>query len=418
MNKNKNIEVWADWFTDQLPKKVGVLNSFLTRGKEIFSFEYDALWLNSPYKFQLDPQLKLFKGAQFTPHDSPNFGIFLDSSPDRWGRTLLQRREALLAKQEQRTPRTLMESDYLLGVYDNHRMGGLRFKFLDGPYLDNQKEYATPPWTSLRALEQACLHLENQDAEDDPQFSNWLKLLLAPGSSLGGARPKASVVDTKKNLWIAKFPSLNDTKDIGAWEAVVHVLALKCEIAVPDSRLEKFGSRHHTFLSQRFDRTKQNRIHFASAMTMLERKDGDDALHGASYLELVNFIIQNGSHVNRDLEELWRRIVFFISISNSDDHLRNHGFLLNSAGWELSPAYDMNPNEFATGLNLNISETSNEMSFDLAIEVAPYFRIKPDKAKKILTKIKKEVRGWRPIAERYGISKREQNRMEKCFWRE
>lgn len=418
MNKgaHKNIEVYADWLADSEAQKVGILSSFLTRGKETFSFEYDESWLKGAQKFQLDPKLKFFKGAQFAPSDVPNFGIFLDSSPDRWGRTLLQRREALLAKQAKRHARTLMESDYLLGIYDGHRMGGLRFKYNDGPFLDDQKDQATPPWTSLRELEQASLHLEDKDAEDDPRFSNWLMLLVAPGSSLGGARPKASVLDTKSNLWIAKFPSHDDEKDVGAWEAVMYTLAQKCGITVPESRLEKFNKKYHTFLSKRFDRTnKQKRIHFASAMTMLEHKDGDDAAHGASYLELVDFIIENGGLVNRDLEELWRRIVFFISVSNSDDHLRNHGFILGANGWELAPAYDMNPNEFATGLSLNISEISNALDYDLAMDVAPFFRLKSERANVILKKIKNEVSSWRHVAAEYGISKQEQIRMEKCF---
>lgn len=403
----KNIEVWADWFDDDKAQRVGVLNAFITRGKETFSFEYDDLWLKGPCKLQLDPRLKLFRGAQFAPHDIPNFGIFLDSSPDRWGRTLLQRREST---------RVFMESDYLLGVYDGNRMGGLRFKYAEGPFLDAQQECAVPPWASLRKLEQASLHLENSDAEESPQFSSWLKLLVAPGSSLGGARPKASVIDTKGNLWIAKFPSQNDEKDVGAWEAVVHALAVKCGILVPETRLEKFGKKHHTFLSGRFDRAShQKRIHFASAMTMLERKDGDDASRGASYMEIVDFIIENGSQAGSDLEELWRRIVFFISVSNADDHLRNHGFLLAPGGWTLAPAYDMNPVPHASGLSLNISETRNELDFDLAMEVIPFFRLKTDKAKSILKKIKKGVGTWRNIADHYGIPKHEQDRMEPCF---
>ena len=377
MTKNlpKQIEVWADWFADQQPQQIGTLQAFVTRGKETFAFEYAASWLGGPNPFQLDPKLQLFKGAQFAPNTTPNFGIFLDSSPDRWGRTLLQRREAILAKQTKRPVQTLMESDYLLGVYDGHRMGGLRFKYCDGPFLDDQKDNATPPWTSLRELEQASLHLESKNAEADANFSKWLKLLIAPGSSLGGARPKASIVDAKQNLWIAKFPSQDDEKDVGAWEAVAQALAKKCSITTPEVRLEKFSKRHHTFLSKRFDRvTLQKRIHFASAMTLLERNDGDDAAQGACYLEIVDYIIQNGSQVNQDLEELWRRIVFFIAITNGDDHLRNHGFLLKPQGWSLAPAYDINPNEFAAGLSLNISETSNDLDFALAMEVAPFFR--------------------------------------------
>jgi serine/threonine-protein kinase HipA len=409
MNKgaDKNIEVWADGFDDGRPQKVGLLHSFITRGKETFSFEYDDDWLQGTCKLQLDPKLKLFKGAQFAPNDKPSFGIFLDSSPDRWGRTLMQRREPT---------RRFMESDYLLGVYDGHRMGGLRFKYADGLFLDDREENAIPPWASLRELEQACLYLEQADAQESPQFSHWLKLIVAPGSSLGGARPKASVVDTKGNLWIAKFPSRDDDKDVGAWEAVVHTLAKKCGLRVPVTQLKKFGNKHHTFLSQRFDRSSpQKRIHFASAMTMLERKDGDDASQGASYMEIVDFIIANGSRVGCDLEELWRRIVFFISVSNTDDHLRNHGFLLAPGGWQLAPAYDMNPVPFATGLSLNISETRNELDLALAMEVIPFFRLSSGKAKSIAKKIKKEVSDWRSVARHYGLPKHEQDSMTKCF---
>lgn len=412
---DKNIEVWADWFGQKGPQKVGVLSSFLTRGKEIFSFEYAQSWLRGTYKFQLDPKLQLFKGSQFAPSDKSNFGIFLDSSPDRWGRTLLQRREALLAQQEGRPVKVLLESDYLLGVYDGCRMGGLRFKYENSAFLDDQKEKATPPWTSLRELESASLHLEDTDVEENPKFSTWLKLLVAPGSSLGGARPKASVLDSKQNLWIAKFPSQDDLKDVGAWEAVVHTLAKKMGLSVPETGLEKFSKKHHTFLSKRFDRMSQKRIHFASAMTLLEHKDGDSSTSGASYLELVDFIIENGANAASDLEELWRRIVFFISVSNSDDHLRNHGFLLSESGWILAPAYDMNPNEFATGLSLNISATSNDLDFDLAMTVASFFRVGKDKAKAIIQKTRKEVSGWRNFATKFGISKGEQDRMAKAF---
>lgn len=415
-NNDKKIEVWADWFNQKTCQKVGVLCSFVTRGKEIFSFEYDESWLKSPFKFQLDPKLQLFKGVQFTPDSHPNFGIFLDSSPDRWGKTLLQRREALMARREKRPIKTLMESDYLLGVYDGNRMGALRFKYEDGPFLDDHKDNAVPPWALLRELEEASLHLEDTGAEKNPRFSEWLKILVAPGSSLGGARPKASILDSKQNLWIAKFPSLHDAKDVGAWEAVAHVLAQKCGLLVPETRLEQFGKKHHTFLSKRFDRTQtQKRIHFASAMTMLERKDGNDAGSGASYLELVNFIIENGANVGGDLEELWKRIVFFIAVSNSDDHLRNHGFLLSGNGWGLSPAYDMNPNELATGLSLNISQTGNELDFDLAMDVSPLFRVKKERALGIIKKIKKEVEFWRNIASKFGISKREQDQMVAAF---
>lgn len=412
------IEVWADWKSLTTPKKVGTLTCAITRGKEVFSFEYEDNWLKSNFKFQIDPKLQLLKGAFYAADKQENFGVFTDSSPDRWGRTLMLRREALLARQEKRSTKTLMASDYLLGVYDKTRMGGLRFKIDDGPFLDDHNKQATPPWASLRELEQASLSLEKDKNLEDPEVSKWLKLLVAPGSSLGGARPKASVIDPDNHLWIAKFPSQNDLHNVGGWEAVVHDLAKNCKINVAQAKVQKFGSDYHTFLVKRFDRTtKGERIHFASAMTLLERTDGDNSDSGASYLEMVDFIISNGKpdHVDQDLEELWKRIVFSIAVSNSDDHLRNHGFILNDGGWILSPAYDINPNAAAEGLSLNISLESNALDYELAKEVASDFRIDNQKADTLTMQIKTEVGKWRSVAAKYGISRSEQDRMERAF---
>ena len=290
--------------------------------------------------------------------NKPNFGLFLDSSPDRWGQVLMRRREAALARTEERQEQNLYQTDYLLGVYDRHRMGGLRFKLEpDGPFLNDNRDMATPPWTSIRELEQVSLQLEDDDAADDPEYLKWLAMLIAPGSSLGGARPKASVSDPDGNLWIAKFPSKNDGYDHGAWEMVIHELAKAAGIGMAESQARKFSSKYHTFLTKRFDRTPQGeRIHFASAMTLLGHSDGQNYQDGISYLELVNFITSQGGNPNPDLEELWRRIVFSICVSNTDDHLRNHGFILTESGWVLSPAYDINPNETGTGLGISNAE--------------------------------------------------------------
>jgi serine/threonine-protein kinase HipA len=412
----KQIYVWADWKTLSEPRLVGVLIANLSRGKEIFSFEYEPTWLKSHYALSLDPALKLYSGKQYLGDDKPNFGAFLDSSPDRWGRTLIERREALFARKEKRPVKRLLESDFLLGVLDEHRMGGLRFKYADGPFLDANKEYATPPWSSIRELESISLKLEEENIVDNPEYSKWLQMLFAQGSSLGGARPKATIKDPKGHFWIAKFPSKNDTHDVGAWEYIVYALATKCGLNVPDAQVLKVGSKHHTFLSKRFDRTNSGeRIHYSSAMTLLERKDGDHATTSASYLELVNFLIEAGANTNRDLEELWKRIVFSICISNTDDHLRNHGFLLTSEGWQLSPAYDMNPNQFGNGLSLNISETSNEQSLELALEVCGDFRLEQKKAEAIISKIKIESSKWPNLAKQLNISKAEQEKMSDAF---
>lgn len=418
MNKiqSRKIEVCAHWIGLKEPTLMGTLNSNVIRNKEIFSFEYDVDWLRSSQARVLDPSLQLFQGLQYPSTEQDNFGVFLDSSPDRWGRFLMKRREALIARQEKRPERKLLESDYLLGVFDEHRMGGLRFRIdSKGPFLDNNKAFASPPWTSLRELEHASLALEKENAETDPSYSQWLQMLIAPGGSLGGARPKASVIDVRGHLWIAKFPSANDDIDIGAWEMVVHRLAKNAGITIAEAKIEKFNSRHRTFLSKRFDRTNSGeRIHFASAMTLLQRSDGNDASE-ASYLELAEFITRQGAEPTQDLEQLWRRIVFFICVSNVDDHLRNHGFILQSNGWKLSPAFDINPVAHGDGLTLNISQFDNSQELWLVKAVSEFFRITPTRGEKILNEVIKAVQGWRAEATRLKISAKEQDNMKRAF---
>jgi serine/threonine-protein kinase HipA len=416
---SKEIFVYADWDTLNIPTLMGILRAELVRGNEIFSFEYNKEWLKLNDSLILDPDLYLYSGPQFVPNDKINFGLFLDSSPDRWGRVLMRRREAALAKMGKRPQRNLFPSDYLLGVFDEHRMGALRFKVQpDGPYLNDNREMAAPPWSSIRDLEYASLKLETDDSVDNSEYLNWLNLLIAPGSSLGGARPKASVMDQNKHLWIAKFPSISDSVDVGGWEMVVYELAVMCGISMPNAMIQKFSGNHYTFLTKRFDRTgENNRIHFASAMTLLGRKDGDDYQIGVSYLDLVGFILQHGdkSRVNADLMELWKRIVFSICVKNTDDHLRNHGFLLGKNGWRLSPAYDINPIPTGTGLTLNISEDDNSLDLELALEVADYFRIEKERAKQIAQNIKKTVANWRKVSLKYGLPRGEQELMSASF---
>jgi serine/threonine-protein kinase HipA len=415
-NSRKEILVYASWLGLKEPTQLGTLYSEIVRGKEIFSFEYDKGWLKSKFAQVIDPDLQLFSGTQYLPGSKNNFGIFLDSSPDRWGRVIMQRREAIIARREKRPAKTLMESDYLLGVYDENRIGGLRFKEEpDGPFLNKDENLSAPPWTSISELQEASLKFE-KDEGTDSEHLRWLNMLVAPGSSLGGARPKASIYDSAGNLWIAKFPSVNDTKDIGGWEMVVYNLAAKCGINITEAKVEKFSNhQHHTFLVKRFDRIKKERIHFASAMTMLGYTDDKDSHVGASYMEIADFIIKNGAKVNEDLKELWKRIVFSICVSNTDDHLRNHGFILSEKGWMISPAFDINPNETGTGLSLNISGNDNSLSFELALETAEYFRLDIDEAEKIADEIKSNVSSWKAVVEKYGISKREQSSMEKAF---
>ena len=416
---SKIIYVYADWLGLNGPSLIGILRAESIRGNEVFSFEYDDTWLNSNQFFVLDPDLNYYSGPQYLPDDKSNFDVFLDSSPDRWGRVLMRRREALLARMENRPQKNLMQSDYLLGVYDEHRMGALRFKESpDGPFLNDNREMAAPPFTSLRELEYASLQLEKDDSVEDPNYLKWLNLLIAPGSSLGGARPKASVLDRNNHLWIAKFPSRNDDVNVGGWEMVVHDLAVASEIKMPEATVQKFLEEQYTYISKRFDRTPGNqRIHFASAMTMLGRKDGDDYSLGLSYLDIAGFIMQSGdkNQVNADLEQLWKRIVFNICVKNTDDHLRNHGFLLGENGWKLSPAYDINPVPTGTGLTLNINDEDNSLNLELPMEIAEFFRMEVSVAKEAINNIKKNIKNWQKIAIKYGLSKREQDLMSAAF---
>ena len=403
---------WDDAQTIE-PIPVGRLYADLIRGKEIFSFEFDASWLKQGICRHLDPDLQLFSGLQYTTEKKSNFGVFTDSAPDRWGRVLMERRESLRAKDEGRARRTLFESDFLLGVHDETRMGALRFKTEEnGPFQDNEPDYSAPPLASLRELQEASWHLEK---EDDPNVRKWLRILLAPGSSLGGARPKANIRKPDGSLWIAKFPSRNDRTDVGAWEAVAMTLAARCGVEVAPFEVVRYG-QYATFMTRRFDRNDEGRrVHFTSAMSMLGYADGQT--DGCSYMEIAEWISRYSVQAKADLVQMWRRIVFNIAISNCDDHLRNHGFLLTEKGWRLSPAYDLNPLYYGGGLSLNITETDNSLDMDLAREVAPFFGVSEKDAEAIIGEELDAVSSWRRVATELGISREEQERMAKAFER-
>jgi serine/threonine-protein kinase HipA len=312
----------------------------------------------------------------------------------------------------------LYESDYLLGVHDAFRVGALRFRLDDaGEFLDNRHDVAAPPFVQLRELEAASLALERDEDNTAKAGDEWLRMLIAPGGSLGGARPKASVVDPEGHLWIAKFPSVRDEHDVGGWELVVQTLARGCGLRVPESLARRFANPHHSFLVKRFDRTEAGRrLHFASAMTLAGRKDGDDASTGASYLELARVLIDHGAQTDADLQELWSRVVFNMLVSNTDDHLRNHGFLLvPGKGWRLSEAFDMNPVADSHGLRLNVSEADNAQDLDLALSMAPYFRVAARDANAIIERSQAVVRQWQKIAKSLRIPAREQQRMASAF---
>jgi serine/threonine-protein kinase HipA len=415
------IAVYGDWDGLPEPLRLGRLHANRTRGREVFEFEFDAAALESPAltNVQLDPRLGLYEGRQHPGQGSDTFGVFADASPDRWGRLLMQRR----LEREQRAGHVargvrLYESDYLLGVHDAFRVGALRFRLDDaGEFLDNRHDVAAPPFVSLRELEAASLAIERDEDNTEDEADAWLRMLIAPGGSLGGARPKASVVDPNGHLWIAKFPSVRDEHDVGGWELVVQTLAVGCGLRVSESQARRFAHPHHTFLVRRFDRTDTGqRLHFASAMTLTGHKDGDDASTGTSYLEIARVLMDHGAQTNDDLRELWSRIVFNVLVSNTDDHLRNHGFILMPGkGWRLSEAFDMNPVPGSYGLTLNISETDNSLDLDLVRSVAPFFRLKVKTADEIVESSQAVVKQWRKIARRLALSARACDRMAPAF---
>lgn len=409
---SREILVFADWEEFEKPMLIGILRTDVVKGKEHFSFAYDEAWLHSTFAQQIDPELRLYAGDQHS-QEKQNFRIFLDSCPDRWGRLLMKRREAVIARQQDRKPNTLFEIDYLLGVHDMYRMGALRFKLdLDGAFLDNNKQLSAPPITSLPELENATQQIEDTKDLDNPDYLKWLNMLISPGSSLGGARPKSCVIDNNKSLWIAKFPSRYDDYDIAAWEYVTYQLAIDAGINMSECRLEKFNSQYHTFLTRRFDRTPESRLHFTSALTQLGYYDGE---YDASYLELAQFLTDHGSNTKEDLAELWRRIVFNIAVSNTDDHLRNHGFIYHKGGWLLSPAYDINPVTPAHGLHLNISDNDNSLNYDLVMEVIDFFQLSEARAVEIKNKVLASVRNWETVATNIGLNRAEQQIMRPAF---
>ena len=404
----KTIWIYENWSAD-VPKPLGALYVDGMHGREVYSFEFQKEYLARKENVLLDPAIANFAGRQYA-ESGMIWGFLADSCPDRWGRTLMKKREALLALQEGRKPRVLRESDFLLGVHDGGRMGALRFCIkTDGPFLDNDDTLAAPPWVALRELESATAALENEDENE----VKWLNMLLAPGSSLGGARPKATVTAPDGSLWIAKFPSKHDESDVGAWEMVAHDLATECGLNTPPAKLASFSKNGSTFLVKRFDRQGNRRVHFASAMTMLGKHDND---HDSSYLDIAGFLREGGAMHAKDLHELWKRMVFNMLISNTDDHLRNHGFLLTRQGWKLAPLYDVNPIPYGQDLSLGVTYEENTISLELAYETAEFYGIKAkvarDEVKEMASIVQK---GWQDKAQVYHISRSSIEKMAPAF---
>ncbi|HTT81168.1 MAG TPA: HipA domain-containing protein [Stellaceae bacterium] len=406
---DRSLLVYVD--IEEKPVLVGRLWARERRGRETASFAYDETWLRSPERFALEPALTLSAGDHHTPANKALFGALGDSAPDRWGRNLMRRAERQRARREGRAPHTLLEIDYLLGVDDETRMGALRFaEEAGGPFLASGGPMRVPPLIELPRLLSATERL----ADDDDGNDDDLRLLLAPGSSLGGARPKASIRDRDGTLAIAKFPHKEDDFPIVLWEAVSLRLAARAGIPVPDARIEPVADKAVLIL-RRFDRAGSRRVPFLSAMSMIGASDNE----AHSYLEIADALSQCGAAPTEDLAALWRRVLFNILISNTDDHLRNHGFLYDrSGGWRLSPAYDLNPvptDIKARLLSLAIDEEDTTASFELAMETAPYYRLTNERARTVAREVAAAVTDWREEAARAGLTSNQIGRMSSAF---
>jgi len=395
-----------DWLED--PLLIGELGYESLRGSDCYSFKFDKNWLSKYGSIFLSADINNYPGQQYTQPGKDIFGCFSDALPDRWGRTLLNWREQIEANEEKRPVRRLSSFDYLIGIDDFSRMGGFRFKTEpNGEFINCEESLRIPPITDIRTLVQASTEIERSEEKKQLPEKKWIQQLVHPGTSLGGARPKAGVVDEDGHLCVAKFPSRSDNYDVAQWEHHSHLLAKGAGVVAAQTGVINSGERYHVLLSKRFDRTDDGRrIHFASAMTLLGLTDGSDAKSGNGYLDIVDFILQNCCDVNENLRQLYRRVAFNIAIGNSDDHFRNHGFLLTPRGWTLSPAYDMNPT-LSKYQSLLINSSTNEANLQILIESCEEYMIAPDEARIIIEEVIKGVSKWQSIAVSLGISKRE-----------
>lgn len=400
--------VFADFDWLDKPELVGELCYEKLRGSESYAFRFDDNWLKFHAGIKLSEDINNYPGLQYTQPGNDIFGCFSDALPDRWGRTLLKRREQIQASEEKRAIRNLSSFDYLMGIDDFSRMGGFRLKReLDGDFINVSPSLKIPPLTELRQLVLASQEVEKSEENDVLPEKKWIAQLIQPGTSLGGARPKAGVLDDSGNLCIAKFPSRKDDYDTGLWEHFSHLLARKAGINAAQTKVLGGLGKYHTLLSKRFDRTDEGkRIHFASSMSLIGLRDGDNAQGGYGYLNIVDFILQSCCDVEKNLQELYRRVAFNICIGNSDDHFRNHGFLLTPRGWTLSPAYDMNPtlNEYQS---LLINESSNKADIRTLLESCESYMIKKEVAENIIRQVQAAVAGWENLAVLLQIPARE-----------
>ena len=412
----RKIYVYADFDWLKTAVLVGELGYESLRGTDSYSFCYDHNWLRQYSDLYLSADINNYTGLQFTQPDRDIFGCFGDALPDRWGRLLLNRREQIRAQEEKRPVRKLSSYDYLLGIDDYSRMGGFRFKESpDGEFINCDATLRIPPLTDIQVLVAASMEVEKSEDRNLLPDKKWLLQLVHPGTSLGGARPKAGVLNEEGDLCVAKFPSRNDEYDIGLWEHLSHLLAKEAGVEAAETRAITAGEKYHTLLSKRFDRTTDgHRRHFASAMTLLGLTDGCNAQTGNGYLDIVDFILQHCCNVEANLRQLYRRVAFSIAIGNSDDHFRNHGFLLTPKGWTLAPAYDLNPT-FNDHQSLLINATTNRSDLQLLLASSEEYMIGKEEATRIIEEVKDGVSQWRSMATRLGIAKREMDLFAQVF---
>ena len=412
----KTLYVYADFDWLAEPMLVGELGYESLRGSDSYAFKFDNNWLRQFGSLFLSADINNYPGQQYTQPGRDIFGCFSDALPDRWGRLLLNRREQILATEERRPIRRLSSFDYLIGIDDFSRMGGFRFKTIpDGDFINCDSHLRIPPLADLRSLVAASMEIEKSEEQNRLPEKKWIQQLVHPGSSLGGARPKAGVRGTDGCLYVAKFPSRNDDYDVSLWEHLSHLLAKKAGVNAAETSVISTGEKYHALLSKRFDRTADGRrIHFASAMTLLGLMDGSDAQTGNGYLDIVDFILQNCCDVENNLRQLYRRVAFNIAIGNTDDHFRNHGFLLTPKGWTLSPAYDLNPttNEYQS---LLINSSTNKSDLDFLLGSSEEYMIGKDEASKIIQEVTNAIKGWRRMAVSLGIAKREMELLEQIL---
>ena len=407
----ETLYIYADFDWLDKPELIGRLTYERLRGNGTYGFGFDNDWLKNHSDILISEEVGNFSGFQYSQEEHV-FGFVSDTLPDRWGRRLLERKEQTEAIEEKRPKRTLYSYDYLVGIDDFLRMGALRLKKdPDGEFLNSDSRLIVPPLTSIKELTIAAQEYEKSDEANELPEEKWIRQLAHPGTSLGGARPKANVVDEKEHLWIAKFPSRKDVYDMALWEHLCHLLAKEAGINVAETNLIPAGNDgYHALLSKRFDRTDDGkRIHFASAMTMTGLTDGDNHETGHGYLDIVDFIIKGCCDVDENLSELYRRVAFNICVGNSDDHFRNHGFLLTKKGWTLSPAYDLNPTDSMTQ-SLLIDNDSNESSLKRLLSACDDYYISSETAEQIISEVTTAIGRWETIAKNLHISYEEMNR--------